>query len=376
MVQVKTALLNGETDSTAGQNVEGYNVPVASLDLEEKDTYTVIITHRKPSSEAEKDTVNLDGFRVYGILDGDTDVYVQDMEDNPTFIEIRDQVLAGLSVTSDGTDQVNAALPTDTTVTVVASSDKYTQTNVDDLLKNGPKNEIYLQPKQTLVFKITTDREVQIGLRALNAATTYTVTKDGEQTISSGTDMFYTLLNRAENRGEQTITITNTGAGILAITKLKICDDPNATLGTLTDEDLADALIALGIIEAPSEPEVSYADAILNITLNDESGAALAETALTTNGVVGEKATFAAADIEAAAAGLVPEGYELTDASYSDVDVAYGDEDEVVFKASVKETENETEEETEPAEEPEHPSNISDKIGTSIKDFFKGLFGK
>ena len=51
--------------------------------------------------------------------------------------------------------------------------------------------------------------------------------------------------------------------------------------------------------------------------------------------------------------GLVPEGYELTDASYSDVDVAYGDEDEVVFKASVKETdtETETEEETEPAEE-------------------------
>ena len=73
---------------------------------------------------------------------------------------------------------------------------------------------------------------------------------------------------------------------------------------------------------------------------------------------------------------MVPEGYELTDASYSDVDVAYGDEDEVVFKASVKETENETEEETEPAEEPEQPSNIWDKIVTSIKDFFKSLFGK
>ena len=75
---------------------------------------------------------------------------------------------------------------------------------------------------------------------------------------------------------------------------------------------------------------------------------------------------------------MVPEGYELTDASYSDVDVAYGDEDEVVFKASVKETETETEteEETEPAEESEQPSNIWDKIITSIKDFFKSLFGK
>lgn len=338
MVQVKTALLNGATDSTNKQEVIGYNVPVASLDLETNDTYTVIITHRKPSSEAEKDTVNLDGFRVYGTLDLGKDVYVQDKEDNPSYIEVRDQVLAGLSVTSNGNGQINAELPTGTNATVIASSDNYTQENVNDLLNNGPKNEIYLQPEQALVFKITTNREVQIGLRALNEATSYTMTgRHGGQSISSGTDMFYTVLeNWTEDgeREEQTITITNNGSGILAITKLKICDDPNATLGTLTTEDLTDALVALGITETepiePEEPEVIYADATLTVQVNDEA------TILTKNGVIGESAMFTAAEVQAAAEALVADGYELKDVTYSDVTVAYGEENTVTFTATEK----------------------------------------
>lgn len=338
MVQVKTALLDGTTNSTAEQEVTGYNVPVASLDLGEKGTYTVIITHRKPSSEAENDTVNLDGFRVYGTLDLGTDVYVQDKEDNPSYIEVRDQVLAGLSVTSNGNGQINAELPTGTNATVIASSDNYTQENVNDLLNNGPKNEIYLQPKQALVFKITTDREVQIGLRALNEATSYTMTSRNEdQSISSGTDMFYTVLeNWTEDgeREEQTITITNNGSGILAITKLKICDDPNATFGTLTTEDLTDALVALGITETepiePEEPEVIYADATLTVQVNDEA------TILTKNGVIGESAMFIAAEVQAAAEALVADGYELKDVTYSDVTVAYGEENTVTFTATEK----------------------------------------
>ena len=333
MVQVKTALLNGATDSTNKQKVIGYNVPVASLDLEKNDTYTVIITHRKPSSEAEKDTVNLDGFRVYGTLDLGKDVYVQDKEDNPSYIEVRDQVLAGLSVTSNDNGQINAELPIETNATVIASSDNYTQENVNDLLNNGPKNEIYLQSNQSLVFKITTDREVQIGLRALDKATSYTI-NDENKSISSGTDMFYTVLNKLSNRGEQTITITNKGSGILAITKLKICDDPNATLGTLTTEDLTDALIALGITETepiePEEPEVIYADATLTVQVNDEA------TILTKNGVIGESAMFTAAEIQAAAEALVVDGYELKDVTFSDVTIAYGEENTVTFTATEK----------------------------------------
>lgn len=389
MVQVKTALLNGTTNSTAGQEVTGYNVPVASLDLGEKGTYTVIITHRKPSSEAENDIVNLDGFRVYGILAGDTDAYVEDGEANPTFIELREQVLAALGVKTTTTETVYANQIAKDTLAQVYSTAGATNgvvlidasgnatTNVQDLLDNGPKNEIYLRAGQSVVFK-TNQSNVQIGLKALDKDVKYSL-NNNDLDLCASTDMFYTA------NGE-TVTITNLNAvengGILAITKVKfpgtVNDENEVQLLSLEEEDLMPALLSLGFAAEPSEPEVTYADAILNITLNDENGSALAAKALTANGVVGETATFTAADIEAAVADLVHEGYELKDASYSDVKVAYGETEEVTFKASVKETDNEeeTEPEEKPEEKPEQPSNVLDQIIKNIKDFFKGLFDK
>ncbi|MDY3992674.1 MAG: S-layer homology domain-containing protein [Evtepia sp.] len=245
---VNTVMANGTTDATTGQKTDAYNVPIVSITDLAYGEYTVEIEHVKTSNANPGGNVSLDGFRVYGTLATEPDFYTTDKEDNPTFIELRDQVLAGLSVTSTGSNQTNAALPTDTTVAVVASSDKYTQDNVNDLLNNGPKNEIYLQPNQALVLKITTAREVQIGLKALNAETTYTINGEAKN-ITTSTDMFYTVLQKAgnENKDEQTITITNKGEGILSVTKLKVCDDPNAALGTLTEEDLTDALVSLGL---------------------------------------------------------------------------------------------------------------------------------
>ena len=58
-MQVDTALKNGTTDATSGQEVTGYNVPVASLDLGTTGTYTVKISHMKPNATATGDTVNL-----------------------------------------------------------------------------------------------------------------------------------------------------------------------------------------------------------------------------------------------------------------------------------------------------------------------------
>lgn len=370
MMSIQTAATGAYGDLVS----EGaYNSVIASVKGLEHGEYRLKIT------TTNDDSVKLDGFRVYGTLEDEATnaAYASDLEENPTFFNMRDAVLTALNAnqgesSADIYAQVFEKIDGKIDGAVVLSDAKLNSADdAETLLKEGPKKEIYLKSGQALVFKVNTTRKLELGLKAVNDLVTFTV-NGTSQTITSDTDMFYEIM-KTENG---TVTVTNTSDAILAVTNLKICDDPDAAFAELGEDDFNDALIALGIVEVPSEPEVSYADAILNITLNDESGAALAETALTTNGVVGEKATFAAADIEAAAAGLVPEGYELTDASYSDVDVAYGDEDEVVFKASVKETENETEEETEPAEEPEQPSNIWDKIVTSIKDFFKGLFGK
>ena len=358
LIQVNTALQDGGTGATTGQSVNGYNVPVASITGLSSGDYTVTITNINDDGV----TVNLDGFRIYGTIAAEPDFYESDKEDNPTFIELRDQVLAGLSVTSNGSGQVNAELPDDATVAVVASSDKYTQANVDDLLKNGPKNEIYLQKNQALVLKITTAREVQIGLKALNAATSYTINNGESTSISTSTDMFYTVSNKGTS-GEQTITITNTGSGILSVTKLKVCDDPNAALASLTWDDLANALEALGIsgdhngskptdptdpvaptdpvvpidpVEPPvepEEPEVTYADASLTVSLVDYTGKQVASVDLTANGVEGETKAFTAEEVLAAAKAQMPKGYVLVDESkVAGADVAYGDSGKVTVQ--------------------------------------------
>lgn len=396
---VQTAQKNGDEENiTTGQAMSAYNEPVVVLTGLDFGNYKLVVTNSKVDSTTGYKPINIDGFRVFDTLNDNAkgegnynSYYKADLEDNPTFIEMRDQVLASLSATLENSDnalykkeiagniysQIYATGAKNGAV-VITNNQQYTNEQLQDLLDNGPKNEIYLQPGQALVFKVNTDRQVQLGMKVVNDQdATYTLNNE-KKTLLSSTDMFYDIPTNEE------ITITNTSSNgaVIGITLLKICDDPNAAFAELTVEDLEEAvgyLYGEGIEEeAPSEPEVTYADATLNISLSDESGNALGSTALTASGVAGETATFAAADIEAAVEGLVPEGYELKDASYSDVEVVYGETGDVTFMASAKETDNEeeTEPEENPEEKPEQPSNVLNQIIKNIRDFFKNLFGK
>ena len=386
-VQVDTALKNGDTGATSGQEVTGYNVPVASLDLGTTGTYTVKISHMKPNASATGDTVNIDGFRVYGTLDGDNEAYVSDGEANPSFIELRDQVLRGLNVQSETSaqyaeqiaqklSQVYSTEGAGEGVAVITDANEGTTTeNVQDLLDKGPKNELYLRGNQAVTFNVK--QNVQIGLKALNGTVTYSMNNGQEQTLTSSTDMFY-------EAGSGTITITNksTGDAILSVTKVKAAgaaaDESNGIqMCSLTESDFMPALLSLGFEAEAEEP--AYADATVNINLINAAGSELASTALTANGAAGETHTFAAADIQAAAEGVLPEGYELTGEA-SDVEVAYGESETVELQA-----------EEAAVEEPdggdsEDEEGFFDKIGNAIKDvvdtvvdavtgFFGSLFG-
>lgn len=368
-MQVDTAMKNGTTDATSGQAVTGYNVPVASLDLGTTGTYTVKISHMKPNATATGDTVNLDGFRVYGTLDGGNEAYVSDGEANPSFIELRDQVLKGLNVQSETSaqyaeqiaktlSQVYSTAGAGEGAAVITDANLNTTTaNVQDLLDKGPKNELYLKGNQAVTFKV--DRDVQIGLKALNGAVTYSMNNGGDQTLSSSTDMFY-------EAGNGTITITNksTGDAILSVTKVKAAgaaaDASNGIqLCSLTESDFMPALLSLGFESEAEEPV--YADATANISLIDAAGSEIASTALTANGVAGEIHTFAAADIQAAAEGVLPEGYELTGEA-SDVEVAYGESETVELQAE------EVAEEVPDDDADHNGGSFFEKIGNAVKN--------
>lgn len=369
VLSVNTVMKDGSTGATTGQAVTAaYHVPVVSLSGLAHGTYTLQMAAVKSGSAGAKD-VYLDGFRVYGTLeDQANEVYKADLEDSPTFIELRDRVLASLNATKDSSkqyadqiagntlSQVYATAGTTAGVVITSKPGTYTDSNLTDLLDNGPKNEIYLQPNQALTFKITTHREVQIGLKALNEGTSYSINNRDSVALNASTDMFYTVLNKAENETEQTITITNNGTGILSITKLKVCDDPNATLGELTAEDLIPALVSLGYEAEPVE-----AEAVLNITV--QAGDQTVTAQLTATGIEGESHTFTAAEIKAAAEAALPEGYTLDGVTFEDVTVVCGAQGETSYTAAA--VQNPT---------PDQPTKVLQKLLAVIKNIFERLF--
>lgn len=353
---------------------QSYNTVIASVEGLPHDTYTVKLT-----STTDK-VVNLDGFRAYGTLaDMANETYKSDAEDSPSYIELRDLTLTALGAEAGETaPQVYAKADGKVDrATVVYDSSAYTPSDLETLLSEGPKNELFLQKGQSLVIKVTTDRQIQIGLKAVNG--TVKVNGSYSGTLTTSTDMFYTVPS-----GIITITNDSSSAGVLSVTKLKICDDPNAALSSLTEEDLIPALESLGFEEDPGteepDPEPAYADAALTVAVNDADGNVLATTTLTANGIEGESAVFNADDIKAAVEGLaLPEDYKLEEAAYSDVTVAYGESDNVTFKAVKEEVVEPTptpDPEPTPDPTPEKPGSGLSKIWNSVKSFFQKIFGR
>ena len=180
-----------------------------------------------------------------------------------------------------------------------------------------------------------------------------------DQTLTSSTDMFY-------EAGSGTITITNesTGDAILSVTKVKAAcaaatESNGIQLCSLTESDFMPALLSLGFESETQEPV--YADATANISLIDAAGSELASTALTANGAAGETHTFTAADIQAAAEGILPEGYELTGEA-SDVEVAYGESETVELQTE------EAAEEVPDDDADDNGGSFFDKIGNAVKN--------
>ncbi len=367
VLSVNTVMQNGDTDATTGQAVTAYNVPIVSLSGLEHGTYTLQIAAVKSGSAGAKE-VYLDGFRVYGTLeDQANEVYKADLEDSPTFIELRDEVLTAQNVSTDGSQyanqiaenvisQVHAVSNSTTGAVIMSNNPKFNDADMQDLLDNGPKNEIYLQQGQALTFTINTKRVVQVGLKALNEGTSYSINNGDSVALNASTDMFYTVLNKAGSASAKTITITNTGSEILSITKLKVCDDPNATLGELTAEVLIPALVSLGYETEPVE-----AEAVLNITV--QAGDQTVTAQLTATGIEGESHTFTAAEIKAAAEAALPEGYTLDGVTFEDVTVVCGAQGETSYTAAA--VQNPT---------PDQPTKVLQKLLAVIKNIFKRLF--
>ena len=298
---VNTVVMKGDSDATEGQEGNMNSLPIVSWHTSNHATYEIIITQ---IIDATKE-VKIDGVRIFGTLNEDdydaddgtpNSPYAIDREDYPKFFQLRDYVLSALEVTNETSkDYVTVAQMAGQVyehmvngqgeapaVLLTSSKGDYTDgNNLQDLLDNGPKNEIYLHKDETLVFNVSTKRMMQIGLKAPHGSATYSLsyTVNGTTTnvatnnaLNTTVDMFYELRNSSSTDAvNYTVTITNTGDKLLSITDLKICDDPNAAFVALTAEDIEEALYAMGyedvVKELPEQTKtVDYKHATIAIS--------------------------------------------------------------------------------------------------------------
>lgn len=259
---VKVMSIDTTSNSTITENfsnTDQKSLVAASVQGLAHGEYTVKIT------TISDDPVYFDGFRVYGTVeDQKNEYYVADKEDEPVFLELRDYVLTAMNVDAgaDSADvyaQVREATDGQLTGVVLGQAGE-TAYDGQELLDNGPKNELFLLPGQSVVFKVNTDREVQVGLKAVNGSATVTGSYKG--TITTDKDMFYTVANAAETSSEKTITISNDAASdtILSVTQVKICDDPKAAFAELNEEDFSAVLSGTEGGETPDTPEGTTGD--------------------------------------------------------------------------------------------------------------------
>ena len=275
---------NGATvDQTGAMNA----LPIVSLKDLEHGTYTVTVTKVMNDGNA----VTIDGVRITNTI-SESSIYNIDLEDNPEFYQMRDSVMNALDLDAESSadygdltgkaqqvyndllgeskdENGNTVTDTETPVAVITDVNGIygDGASLQDLLDNGPKNELYLWPNQTLTFKVRTNRTMQVGLKAPSGMTVFSGTAVGSNpdddmntpiynAVYGTTDMFYDLVTRpvTETDNVYTVTITNMGENVLAITDLKVCDDPNASFVPLTLEDVTDILRDAGYTDS-SAPE-------------------------------------------------------------------------------------------------------------------------
>ena len=379
LLSMDTQMADGTTDATTGQAVNAANVPSVTFDLGTLGTYTVKIIHVKRSNtETTTGKLKLDGFRVYNTLGNTNNAYDTD-ENSPLFVELRDHVLSAVGITSNSESQyktdrqiVDEVFANNTTESGAIILKNGNNNTAKDLLDNGPKNEIYLRSNESVTFTLANNVTAQIGMKVLDTtSTTYTITgKDGNQTLTAQTDMFYETV-----KGE--VTIQNTGDGILSITKLKVF---GATEGNVfappSTNTVAYAARRMGAVASSADPVT--ATAALTVNVVDEQGAVLASNELTAEGTVGESHTFPATDITKAVPAV--DGYTVDISAAADVTVPYGETQTVTFTA----VQDKPEPTPEPTPEPEPQPNpgqsiisgIINTIKNTIKNIFNGIFGR
>lgn len=237
-----------------------YQIPTVSFQNLEYGEYkvTVMVT----TAAEGRATYYLDGVRVYNPIQGleedqlVQDAYGADHELNAVFQEVRD-ILVDRTNLPEGDE-----LPNNSVVFIdqVDGQTGVTTSEVGTYVEYGPKNEVYLEPGQSIAFQVATgsNSHYYLGLKGPAGATQAEATNGTgkmEIEICGSCDMYYKVTPSADG----IVMVKNTGKNLLSITKLRTTsdsEDENAGIvGASVSELLAyaDTFDSLEVVEYPTD---------------------------------------------------------------------------------------------------------------------------
>lgn len=237
-----------------------YQIPTVSFQNLEYGEYkvTVMVT----TAAEGRATYYLDGVRVYNPIQGleedqlVQDAYGADHELNAVFQEVRD-ILVDRTNLPEGDE-----LPNNSVVFIdqVDGQTGVTTSEVGTYVEYGPKNEVYLEPGQSIAFQVATgsNSHYYLGLKGPAGATQAEATNGTgkmEIEICGSCDMYYEVTPSADG----IVMVKNTGKNLLSITKLRTTsdsEDENAGIvGASVSELLAyaDTFDSLEVVEYPTD---------------------------------------------------------------------------------------------------------------------------
>ena len=192
----------------------------------------------------------LDGFRIYHPVSAEDIEYIES-EQNAQYVNVIDCIKKG-QIGTDGSASFSGIAYVEKALEGLAFAN-YNQV--------GPQNELYLKGGSTsdaLVLKVNVapNGKVHLGLRAVTGTAQVKIGVGTEEagtaktfTINGATEMYYDVTSYADiKEGIATITIQNTGSGVLAVNNIKLTGDNTMNLVTADDMDSAIALM-----NAPAE---------------------------------------------------------------------------------------------------------------------------
>ena len=240
---------NGKWVVDQNANDTLYQIPVIKASGLEYGTYTVVINVRYYASQDVQSkraySFWLDAIRVYdptGQRATNLD-YIKDKEGFPQFIKLRKE-LAGGNVTV-GNEKL-------------LFIDGGNIADITTYANFGPNNEVYLANGQAISFKLEGSLgiidSIQIGAKAPNGNANLVVNNGVQKEIATATEMYYEISKNTDN----SITIANTGTGILSLTNLKVTysTEGSVSLASMNAEERTSAVMMVRAMFAPPAPTV------------------------------------------------------------------------------------------------------------------------